>query len=172
MEEEIWKEVPGYNGRYEVSDLGRVRTVKYPSGRMRESPIIRKQKTKNGYSLVILNGNKAATTYLVHRLVLSSFTSFQPRHIQCMHLNHIRLDNRLENLKWGTNQDNMNHMVKDGRQTLGERNPMAKLKNHDIIEIRYLKKLGLNNCQIADVFGIQRESVRDILLGKKWSHIK
>ena len=109
MDEE-WRPVPGYEGRYEVSNLGRVR---YSVIR-----IVKPIPIKNGYLSVSMRDSEGKKkTHLIHRLVLSTFTGPCPEGLEARHLNDKNTDNRLDNLEWGTRLQN----VKDRFRNRGGR---------------------------------------------------
>lgn len=114
MAEEIWKDIPGFEGQYQVSNLGRVKSLaryarlKHWSGtesmRKVHERILRPGKSKSGHvSVAIGKGNSR----LVHQLVLEAFVGECPENHEVLHLNHVPNDNRLENLKYGTRSENM-----------------------------------------------------------------
>ena len=104
---EIWKFVPGYDGRYEVSNQGHVRSFKrYAQGR-----ILRPGRMPSGHLSVALGrGNSQC----VHKLVLLTFTGPAPDNYECRHLNGNPADNRLANLCWGTRSENILDSVRHG----------------------------------------------------------
>lgn len=107
---EIWKPVVGYEHRYEVSNLGRVRILR---GRC-AGRILRAQVINSGYLTVRMadGGRHNQTTKLVHRLVLEAFVGPGP---EANHKNFDRLDNRLANLEWVSHSGNVRHTVRAGR---------------------------------------------------------
>ena len=105
---ETWKAVPGYEGRYEVSDQGRVRSFR----RSKQGRELRPGRMPAGHVSVALGrGNSRC----VHELVLLAFVGFPPPNHECRHLNGIPSDNRLENLCWGTRSENILDAVRHGR---------------------------------------------------------
>jgi len=103
MKKEIWKDVIGYEGLYEVSNLGRVKSLKCNKEKIL-SPVI----NKKGYWQCRLYKNKIATTKLVHQLLAQSFLNHIPNgNIYVVdHINDNKLDNRLDNLQVLTNREN------------------------------------------------------------------
>ena len=111
---EVWKLVPEYDGKYEVSDQGRVRSFqRYPQGR-----ILRPGRMPSGHLSVALGrGNSQC----VHKLVLLAFVGAAPAKHECRHLNGDPADTRLENLCWGTRSENIGDAVRHGTWMTPER---------------------------------------------------
>lgn len=105
LAQERWRDVEGYDGIYQVSDLGRVRS-KY-SGEWR---LLRAQKLSNGYLIVKLSKYDKKKNFLVHRLVASVFIpNIDESKTQINHINEIKTDNRANNLEWCTAQYNVTY---------------------------------------------------------------
>lgn len=107
--QEQWRPVVGFEGLYEVSNIGRVRSLDRQIGNgargtrfMRGRLLSAKPGSKNGY-LYVSVGN---TRRLVHRLVLEAFVGPCPEGMECCHNDSNRTNNRVENLRWGTRFDN------------------------------------------------------------------
>lgn len=111
QEEEIWKDIEGYEGLYQVSNMGRVKSLerKAKNG-MRIKERIKKVKLRKGYyalELSDVNGNKK--TYNVHRLVAQAFLP-NPDNLQCInHRDENTLNNMVDNLEWCTHKYNVNY---------------------------------------------------------------
>lgn len=97
---EIWKEIPGFPS-YQVSNKGRVKSFK----RLRET-ILKPQTRVKKYKFVALTENKQIKFIDIHRLVLMAFVGLPPKGMECDHINRVRDDNRLENLRWVTKIEN------------------------------------------------------------------
>jgi uncharacterized protein YwbE len=96
---EVWKAVPGYEGQYEVSDQGRVRSFRRNS----QGHILKPGRMPAGHLSVALGrGNSQC----VHKLVLLAFVGAAPERHECLHINGVPNDNRLPNLRWGTRSEN------------------------------------------------------------------
>ena len=124
IEKEIWKKHPVYT-RYEISNMGRVRSL-YSRGKLRAEPLIMTLfKMYNGYMRVMLYDKeligKNGRLFAVHRLVLETFCPID-NWMVCNHKNHVRDDNRLSNLEWVTyKQNNEPHIYEITRQKLSKR---------------------------------------------------
>lgn len=120
-EREAWRAVPGYEGLYEVSCLGRVRSLDritklHHGGEYRRKGRIRKLVPNNyGYLNVMLSKEGRQRCHKVHRLVLEAFVGPPKEGQEACHNNGEPLDNRLSNLRWGTKEENMADIKKHGR---------------------------------------------------------
>ena len=98
---EEWLPIPGYEGRYEVSSEGRVKSL------MRATPLIMKQvPDKDGYLTLCLQSARRQQTHKVHCLVLLAFEGPRPDGLQVRHLDGRPTNNKRGNLRYGTSQEN------------------------------------------------------------------
>ena len=105
MTEEIWKPIINYEGSYEVSNLGRIRSIKF--NKLYYMSLITNKRT--GYKQVLLCKNGVQKTYVVHRLVALSFLE-NPLDLPCInHKDENKLNNRVDNLEWCTIKYNNNY---------------------------------------------------------------
>ena len=111
---EIWRDIKDYEGLYKVSNLGRVRSVdhyvkhSYGGLRLVKGKLLSINNI-NGYSVVSLSKNGKTKTYKLHRLVAQTFISNPNNKPHIDHINTIRTDNRVENLRWVTVTENHNN---------------------------------------------------------------
>lgn len=105
MQKEIWKDIVGYEGLYQVSNLGNVKSI-YKSGKEK---ILKAGKNKGGYLTVYPCKNGKQRRYLVHRLVAQAFLGDYSEELEVDHINTIRDDNRVENLRMCTRKENNNN---------------------------------------------------------------
>lgn len=128
---EVWKDVVGYEGRYQVSNLGRVKSLpRYKTnGCMRKLLL-----DKYGYRVVRLTINKVGKTIKVHRLVAEAFlpNEFQLRDVN--HKNEIKTDNRVENLEWCDRSYNTNYGTANSRRRKSSTNCLSMSK--PVIQMR------------------------------------
>lgn len=178
---ETWAPVLGYEGLYEVSDMGRIRSVDYfqsatnpRTGKtcvfFRKSAIRRTQVRFDGYVSVRLNRGKPKTL-LVHRVVLEAFLGVKPEGCQTCHSDGNKTNNRLSNLCWGTVNQNASDRVRHGTQARGELHGNAKLNREAIHQIRNLAGSGSTQAEIGSSLNINQATVSKILRGERWSHV-
>lgn len=113
---EAWKPIPGYEGRYEVSDLGHVRSLPQitSDGRRLGSRVLRGRPQSSGHLSVPLTLDGTCRNALVHRLVLIAFVGPPPLGMHALHFDGDPANNRLSNLRWGTPTENSLDAVKHG----------------------------------------------------------
>jgi hypothetical protein len=112
MEQEQWKPIERFNGEYEVSNLGRVRSMKKYRGMT--ARIMPQNIQRKGYYAVTFHMNNKAYCRKVHRLVIEAFTP-NPDNLPCInHIDGNKLNNHIDNLEWCTYQHNMQHAVRTG----------------------------------------------------------
>lgn len=137
--EEIWKEIEGTNGAYQISNLGNVKNSKFDR-------LVKTALRVDGYSTVRLFLHKGnIPTKQIHRLVAQAFIS-NPDNLPCvMHINDIRSDNRVENLKWGTHRDNIKDCYAKERDNGGIKQMKIKIKELEKELEFYKEKFGSLN---------------------------
>lgn len=156
---EIWKPIPGYEGAYEVSNLGRVRTT----------PRLLSLSLNRGYVTASLRKAGKTKSFLVHRLILQAFIGPAPEGMEGCHNDGKRGHNHLDNLRWDTKQNNAADRVKHGRGSQGSQNGKAKLQESDIASVELLLKQGVFQKDIAPLFNVVQTTISTINQGKHWS---
>jgi hypothetical protein len=132
--EEVWKDVVGYEGLYQVSNIGRIKSVKRyansKSNKLRSVPekIIKSKINKHGYECVQLHDDGARKHITVHRVVALAFITNSCGKPQINHIDGIKTNNSVTNMEWCTNSENMIHAHKLGlvQMPLGEKHYMSK----------------------------------------------
>lgn len=134
---EIWKDIIGYEGLYQISNLGRVKSLErsYFIGRWKiktskvtvKEKILCKSTYKEGYNYVVLSKGPAVKKFKIHRLIAIHFIPNPNNYPIINHINAVRDDNRIENIEWCTHSHNLKHKFKLGNQSnAGGNNAMAK----------------------------------------------
>lgn len=162
MEKEIWKTCP-LEECYEVSTHGRVRNKETKHVKSLRLDI-------NGYPRVTLY--PSGKTYLVHKLVATTFLERLEHHTQVNHKDGMKHNNSVTNLEWCDSSWNTTH-----RDTVlqskwkGQMNPSAVLDVNDVRRIKSGEFDGLSNAKVGKIFGVKDECIRLIRVGVNWSHI-
>jgi hypothetical protein len=173
---ERWLPVVGYEGLYEVSDRGQVRSldrdVTTRAGVRRYKGRILRMAPVNGYPCVALSLVGKQDTRPVHHLVMEAFAGPRPEGQDIRHLNDIKTDCRWpENLAYGTRKENFADRVVNGIGNRGERHGMAVTTRETVAAIRARVAAGERQCDVAAQFGLTRANVWAIVHGKSWDWI-
>lgn len=131
---EIWKDIKGYEGLYQISNMGRVKSLDRitSDGRCIKSKYLKIGDNNKGYKNVALCKNSIYEKCYVHRLVAQAFIPNEEGKKEVDHINTIRDDNRVENLRWVTHKENMNNEISRKQNSnnhwnvSGGNNPKAK----------------------------------------------
>lgn len=165
---EIWKDVPNYEGLYQVSNLGRVKSNHNGKG---HKPKVLTNIPRNGYVSVILCKNKSQKNVFVHRLVAKCFVP-NPENKPCVnHIDGNKSNPCASNLEWCTQKENISHAIKNGLFNPNKNYLVSKKKRatNPIYQFdkngNFIKKW--NSCRdICDYFGIKDNHIYDCISGK------
>ena len=146
---EIWRDVIGYEGLYQVSNLGRIKSFHGKFERIMTIDLCK----SSGYAKISLSKNRHSKTFNVHRLVAIAFIPNPQNKPQINHKNGNKLDNRVENLEWSTCSENTQHAFDTGLAKIlrGVNNGAAKLTAAQIAEIRSMCVIGDKNSGIRSL---------------------
>ncbi len=173
---ENWVSVVGYDGFYEVSDQGSVRSLdrmvngRYGTKRIQRGKVLRPAPTECGYLFVTLQADKRTKYTGVHRIVCAAFNGPSDKPT-VNHKDGNKHNNVPGNLEWATYLENQTHADSTGlRQIKGERNGRAKLTEVDVASIRSAGALKYGDvARIARQYGVSGTMIRNVLAGRNWS---
>lgn len=177
---EEWRPVKEYEGYYEVSNLGNIRSVSrvelQPIGRHEQSWTRTRQgrdkavRINNlGYVQVILYKDGKGTGKLVHRLVAESFVENPLSNKEVNHKDGVRDNNIYMNLEWVTRSENALHGTRVLGKNRGSENRCSKLTEEEVLEISKLLKQGESQTEISKLFNTTSGCVYRIAHGHNWS---
>lgn len=150
---EVWKDIPGYNGKYKVSNTGNVKSfIKYSNGYL-----LAPNDNGKGYLSVQLGRNNRQ---YIHRLVARCFLTGKISEINHKDLN--KSNNSVNNLEYVTRQYNQRHMIKHGKHN------RAQLTTHHVNNIRALSSYGLPNKILAEMYAVSKSTISNIIRKKTW----
>lgn len=109
--QEIWKDIPNYEGLYRVSDLGRVKSLNY--NHQKKSKLLKQKEQKTGYKNITLCKNGKKKIFLVHRLVAKCFLNEFDENLQVNHIDGDKRNNKLSNIEMVTASENQKHSYKN-----------------------------------------------------------
>src|SRR3990167_5337944 len=159
---EEWRPVVGYEGRYSISNLGRLRSDSpmkgWPVGH-----IARGSRDSRGYIQVWLSVAGKRRLVMLHRLVAIAFLGAIPPGLEINHRNGVKEDCRLENLQFVTRSGNMLHAYSTGLRK--GRSPNIKLTTR---QVQLIRKSGLTTRQLANRFNVTFQCVWAIRRGHTW----
>lgn len=182
MFDEIWEPVTGYEGIYEVSNTGRVRSLdrvvkRLHKGKLLEQPlkgvVLSGKPNTAGYPEVRLCKEGKGTTTLVHLLVAEKFLGPKPEDsTQVCHRDGDSGNPHYLNLRYGNAVSNAVDRHIHGTDARGENNPAAKLTEEKVRQIKRRISSGERDSAIAGDFGVSRLTISSIRSGKNWSYVK
>lgn len=180
---EIWRAIPGYEGKYEASSLGRIKSLdrvmeithSVINQHMKEPKfVLVKRKVKgrikkltigdHGYPVVNLGLRDVHT---VHTLVAKTFLKRIDGKNHVDHINSVRTDNRVENLQWVTQQENNAKQ----RRIAGSDHHNSILTKEDVRHIRDEHDRGFSQTKIAEGYGVSKGTISDIIARRTWKHV-
>lgn len=185
---EEWRDIPGYEGYYQASDAGRVRSLHRAFARdpndLKEkaaldahaatAPRLQKKilSLVVGYAgrlNVVLCKHSKTRKFQVHRLVLLAFVGPCPEGMECRHLDGDHTNNRLSNLCWGTREENAQDRIRHGTHGRGENAAAAKLTEQQVREIRADPR---GARRLARVYGVSMVAIHYIKTRRTWRHVE
>jgi hypothetical protein len=177
MKRERWKPIAGFEGYYEVSNLGRVRgldrMVRSSHGlRKKRGKVLRGYVVRGGYLAVELCKEGCSERRSIHCLVLTAFVGPRPPKMQGCHFpDRNPTNNRLANLRWDTVSRNHADKVFHGTSNRGEAHPFAKLSKKSVLRILRRRKRGATLSSLATEFRVSLTHIHAIVTKKSWAYL-
>ena len=174
MNKEIWKDIQGYEGIYQVSNYGRIKSLgryyfsgMYNAIKKYQNENIRKiEKTRDGYIMVALCKDGKIKKYLVHRLVAEHFIDNQDNLPQINHIDENKQNNYYKNLEWCSNKYNINYGMRNEKA----RKSMTKIKGRKVnqydLKNNFIKQYSSIN-GASKQFNRKGSNIRNCCIGKQ-----
>lgn len=167
---ENWKPVAGYEGRYEISDRGRVRSLLHQGVRIRRRPVILKPGLgRYGHQRVCLCKNGEIEQASVHCLVLEAFIGPCPKGLEGSHKDGCPSNNDVSNLLWETRRKNLARKLAHGTHNRGEKHVLVRLKLRQVKKIK-AEYTGVRG-QVADFarkYRVDISTIWALISGRTW----
>lgn len=182
-ETEVWKDIEGYVGVYQVSSFGRVRTLdkafyakptaRYPNGRhlVRKGKLLKLSKRPAGYLFVGLYNADGQRFVSVHKLVMDAFIGPLPDSMERCHNDGEPRNNRLSNLRYDTSKGNHADRKTHGRLPFGSKISWAKLDEESVVFIRSACERGEKQKDLAKQFGVHPSIISAAVTRRNWAHV-
>lgn len=185
-DEEVWKEIPGFEGYFSVSNHGRVRSedrtvpharhgkVSYKGNIKKLTPSRRGREGKPLTLVVSLGKEHKNKSFNVHVLIAEAFLGERPDGLVIDHIDGDPTNNHVDNLEYVTYQENTQRAYDIGLAAgmTGESNPSSKLNRDDVKSIKQLlEDRSMPQAKIAKRYGVCAQVISDIKLGKTWKHV-
>lgn len=182
MNEEIWVGIPGFDVRYEISNFGQIRSWfagggAYNKGKLAAKPRILSQflrgKKRKQYLAVFLihEDGIGRSSQTVHGLMAKAFLGVKPEGAQVRHKDGNILNCALDNLEYGTHQQNQDDKRVHGTLPLGENVHNAKLSTQDVLNICEDLNNQISVKDIANKYGVTYSPIWAIKTKKGWTHV-
>lgn len=166
LDKEVFIDIKGYEGLYQISNHGRVYGIK-------RGYILRPHKNgKYSHVQVELRKNGLSKRFYLHRLVLSHFNREPLNLEECRHKDGNPSNNHISNLEWGTRLENMKDRAVHGNTAVGINNGKSKLTEEKVKEIRRLYKTGkYTRKNLASMFNVSTMPIHQIINRLTWKHV-
>ena len=165
---EIWRDIKGYKGMYQVSNRGRAKSFYFG-----KATILTQFSDKHGYKYVTLSKNGKHKQKRLNRLVAEAFIPNPQKFSVVHHKDNNPANNDASNLEWTTSEGNKNYAVKDRRYKSGEDHPHAKLTEEQVLEICKVyipRHPEFGQAALARKFGVSKSTIRFIITGTNWKY--
>lgn len=160
MSKEIWQDIKNYEGLYQVSNMGRVKSLKWNKER-----ILKPIDSGRGYLKVVLCARGKQKTLIVHRLVCEAFHENPESKAQVNHINEDKTDNRACNLEWATARENCNYGTRNERSAKNRRKPIGQYTLDG-----KLVKIWVSTMEVERQTEFSQGNISEVANGKRKTH--
>ena len=169
-----WKDIPGWETRYEISEYGDVRSKDMVVGAkggktaVRKGRVLSPVKKNNGYLAVTLTDGVNRPQIGVHRLVARAFVGECPIGLHVLHGDGDKTNNHFANLRYGTPAENVADTERHGRRRRGSQSANAKL---DDDAVRHIRESSRNGVELAKMYDVTSAHISAIRSRRTWKHL-
>lgn len=175
--EEIWKDIAGFEGKYQISNLARVKSLNRVVIRGNGVPQTIKERilktclNPSGYEHAVVQNGVKTKHLSVHRLVAIAFIDNPKGKKYINHIDGVKTNNQISNLEWVTRSENELHAHRIGlKDSRGEKASRSKLTESQVFEIRELRGKETGRA-VADNYGVQHACIFAIWNNRTWQHV-
>lgn len=164
-EQEIWIDVPNYEGLYQVSNLGNVKSLfRRNKNRVNQERLMKLKLNSSGYYQVWLCKNNHDKGFFVHRLVALAFITNENYLPEVNHIDAVKTNNVVSNLEWCSHLDNMKHANSLGLITIKEMTEAKrKYTKNDLDKALELKAVNKSHREISKETGVHKSTVKRMI---------
>lgn len=162
---ENWKSIEGYEGMYEVSDKGNVRSTTTSRGRRKENL---KPQVKNGYLAVNLYNESGVKHFYIHRLVAKAFIPAETGKNEVNHIDCNKYNNTKENLEWCDRKTNLQHSYANNLKRCGENHGMCKLT---LEQVKSIRSSNFTGRELAKIYRVSQSTISAIRTYRNWKEV-
>ena len=170
LDGEDWADIEGYEGRYQISTFGRVKSL--PRKHKRTPKILRPKLDKKNYLMIEILSKRQRKPFKIHRLVAQAFIPNPNNKPQVNHIDGCKINAYVGNLEWATNAENQRHAYVTGLNVAlqGEDKPQAKLNNE---QVRYIRDNpeNLKTIELAQYFGVNKTTIERVKFGRTFKMV-
>lgn len=169
---ELWKDIPGYDGFYKVSNKGRIKSL--PRRFSPRSLILTHAHNDTGYPIAAISYNRVMKTFTIHRLVAAAFVDNPNGYNEVNHKDGNKKNNHSANLEWCTRSENVKHAFDTGLKfgSKGENHPKSKLTNEQVLQIRQKFRSNIyTQKMLMKEFSVSYSTIQKVLHRQRFLHI-
>lgn len=173
---EFWKDLVGYEGLYQVSTLGNIRSIDRIEKcgsffRHRKGKVLKQVINRGGYCQVTLTKDGKGCSKEVHRLIAKTFIENEYNLPEVNHIDCDKTNNSVDNLEWVSREDNTKHAMEHDLKPHGDKHKSSKLKQSQVDWIREHYDSNderYNTEAMTKLFGVSRSTIRRVVLNESW----